>query len=117
MKAIEERKTEAKRLAMAKIKATEAPFKFYDRYLEKSKQKKEAAELPPHLDEHVPFRAGKVPWQVRVPLYKTMEDDAKAEREKRIKKNAELSLRLSKLPPSLEEHERKKREKEQTLAN
>ena len=62
MKAIEERKSEAKRLAMAKIKSSEAPFKFYERYLEKSKQKKEAAELPAHLEEYVPFRAGKVPW-------------------------------------------------------
>jgi len=44
-----------------------------------------------------------------------MEDDAKAERERRIKKNAELSLRLSRLPPSMEEHERKKKEKEEML--
>mmetsp|Transcript_9389 Transcript_9389/g.14315 ORF Transcript_9389/g.14315 Transcript_9389/m.14315 type:complete len:545 (+) Transcript_9389:1809-3443(+) len=112
MNSVEERKNEAKRLAMAKIKATEAPFKFYQKDLESMKKKKEAAELPPSMEEFVPFRAGKVPWEVRIQLYKRMVDDAKAERERRVKKNAELSLRLSKLPPRMEDYERRKREKE-----
>lgn len=38
-KAMEDRRAEAKRLAMAKIKAIEAPFKFYERDLKAQKDK------------------------------------------------------------------------------
>ena len=76
MKATEERRAEAKRLAMAKIKAIEAPFKFYERDVKAQKDKIEAAELPPNVSEFAPFRAGKIPWRVLVPLYKSMMDDA-----------------------------------------
>jgi hypothetical protein len=34
-----ERRQEAKRLAVAKIKATEAPFKFYERDMKATKKK------------------------------------------------------------------------------
>jgi len=40
MKEMEQRKLEAKRLAVAKIKATEAPFNFYERDKEEQMKKK-----------------------------------------------------------------------------
>jgi hypothetical protein len=48
---------------------------------------------------------------VLVPLYKSLVDDAEAERNKRIKKNSEISLKQSKLPPRMEAHEKKLKEK------
>ena len=56
-----------------------------------------------------PFRANKIPWKVLVPLYKRMIDKIEYEREIRIKKNAEVSYSLAKLPPRMEEHERQKK--------
>jgi hypothetical protein len=58
---------------------------------------------------HPPFRANKIPWKVLVPLYKRMVDKIEYEREIRIKKNAEVSLSLARLPPRMEEHEQKKK--------
>lgn len=55
--------------------------------------------------KHPPFRANKIPWKVLVPLYKRMVDKIEYERDIRIKKNAELSLSLAKLPPRMEEYE------------
>ena len=56
-----------------------------------------------------PFRANKIPWKVLVPLYKRMTDKIEYDRQIRIKKNAELSLSMAKLPPRMEEHEQKKK--------
>ena len=111
MKGMEERRAEAKRLAMAKIKAIEAPFKFYERDLKAQKDRVEAAELPPNVSEFPAFRAGKIPWRVLVPLYKSMTDEAENQREKRVKKNAEVALSLAKLPPRMEASERLRKEK------
>lgn len=47
-----------------------------------------------------------------VPLYKTMVDADENERDKRVKRNAELSLSLAKLPPRMEEAEKQRKEKE-----
>jgi Uncharacterised protein family UPF0564 len=44
-----------------------------------------------------------------VPLYKRMPDKMEYERDIRIRKNAELSLSLAKLPPRMQEHEEKKK--------
>lgn len=54
------------------------------------------------MDNAAPFRAGKIPWRVLVPLYKSMVDEQENEREKRIHKNAEVSLNMAKLPPRME---------------
>jgi len=63
----------------------------------------------PETMRHPPFRANKIPWKVLVPLYKRMNDKIEYERELRIKKNAELSLSLAKLPPRMEEYEKKRK--------
>lgn len=56
---------------------------------------------------HTPFRANKIPWKVLVPLYKRMIDKIEYERGIRIKKNAERSYSLAKLPPRMEAYEKK----------
>ena len=61
------------------------------------------------MSEYPAFRAGKIPWRVLVPLYKSMVDDAENQREKRVKKNADLSLSLAKLPPRMEAAEKLRR--------
>ena len=88
---------------MAITKQTEKPFTFYER--DKSKPKWEPAEIPECM-RHTPFRASKIPWKVLVPFYKRMIDDIEYKREQRIKKNAELSYSLSKLPPRMAEYEK-----------
>lgn len=55
---------------------------------------------------HPPFRANKIPWKVLVPLYKRMIDKIEYERDLRIRKNAELSYKLSRLPPRMEEYDK-----------
>ena len=60
----------------------------------------------PEVMRNPPFRANKIPWKVLVPLYKRMVDKIEYERDIRIKKNAELSYSLAKLPPRMEEYEK-----------
>ena len=100
----EKRREDAKRFAMAKIKATEKPFNFYKRDVKHQREKSEQAELPNDVPLNAPFRAGKIPWRVLVPLYQAIVDKDD-DREKRVKKNAEISLSLSKLPPRMEAYE------------
>ena len=56
-----------------------------------------------------PFKAGIIPWRVRAPLYQEMIERTEYAREQRIKRNAEISLSLSKLPPRMQEYESKKK--------
>lgn len=56
-----------------------------------------------------PFKAGIIPWRVRAPLYQEMIERTEYAREMRIKRNAEISLSLSKLPPRMQEYENKKK--------
>jgi hypothetical protein len=56
-----------------------------------------------------PFKASVIPWRVRAPLYQEMVERTEYAREQRIKRNAEISLSLSKLPPRMQEHEQKKK--------
>ncbi len=56
-----------------------------------------------------PFKASIIPWRVRAPLYQEMVERTEYAREQRIKRNAEISLSLSKLPPRMQEHEMKKK--------
>jgi len=56
-----------------------------------------------------PFKASIIPWRVRAPLYQEMVERAEYAREQRIKRNAEISLSLSKLPPRMQEYEQKKK--------
>ena len=62
---------------------------------------KEFRNLPADVPQHAPFRANKIPWKVLVPLYQAIVDKDD-ERNKRVKRNAEVSLKLSQLPPRME---------------
>jgi hypothetical protein len=83
---------------------TEKPFNFYLR--DKEKQKAGGLSEIPETMRNPPFRANKIPWKVLVPLYKRMVDKIEYEREQRIKKNAEVSYSLAKLPPRMEAYEK-----------
>ena len=90
---------------MAITMQNEKPFKFYLRDKEKQKAAAEAGDMPAVM-RHPPFRANKIPWKVLVPLYKRMVDKIEYERDLRIKRNAELSYSLAKLPPRMEAYEK-----------
>jgi hypothetical protein len=92
---------------MALTKQNEKPFSFYER--DKNKAKWVPAEVPECM-RHPPFRANKIPWKILVPLYKRMVDKIEYERESRIKKNAELSYALAKLPKRMEEDLQRKKQ-------
>ena len=91
---------------MAITKQNEKPFSFYER--DKNYTKNAAPEVP-EVMRHPPFRANKIPWKVLIPLYKRMIDKIEYERDIRIKKNAELSYSLARLPPRMQEYEDKKK--------
>lgn len=74
MRSNEKKRDDAKRFAMAKIKATEKPFNFYQRDVQAQRDKQEKAELPDDVSQNAPFRAGKIPWRVLVPLYQAIVD-------------------------------------------
>lgn len=61
---------------------------------------------------HTPFRANKIPWKVLIPFFKRMMDKIEYDRNIRIKRNAEISLKKSKLPPRMAEHEEKRKNEE-----
>ena len=57
-----------------------------------------------------PFKASIIPWRVRAPLYQEMVEKEEYARELRIKRNAESSLSLARLPPRMQEHADSKKE-------
>ena len=63
---------------------------------------------------HPPFKASVIPWKVRAPLFQELVERDEYAREQRIKRNAEISLSLSRLPPRMQEYETKKKLDEQT---
>lgn len=87
---------------MAITKQNEKPFSFYER--DKNKAVVTIPEVP-QVMRNPPFRANKIPWKILVPLYRRMVDKIEYERDIRIKKNAEISYALAKLPPRMEEYE------------
>lgn len=96
-----------RRNSMALTKQNEKPFSFYLR--DKEKANKGGEPEVPEVMRHPAFRANKIPWKVLVPLYKRMMDNIEYEREQRIRKNAEHSYSLAKLPPRMEEYEKKRK--------
>lgn len=101
----EARRQEVKRMSLAITKQREKPFSFYLRDQENAKRPRSS-----HSELHPPFKAAVIPWRVRAPLYQEMVERAEYSREQRIKRNAEVSLSLSKLPPRMQEYEEKKKQ-------
>ena len=52
-----------------------------------------------------PFKANPVPWYCKVNLYQRMVENDAADRENRVKANAELSYAMAKLPPRMQKYE------------
>jgi hypothetical protein len=102
-----QRRVEIKRMSIALTKQNERPFSFYLRDKEANKNKRPTSAGTENL--YAPFKASVIPWRVRAPLYQEMVEREEYAREQRIKRNAEISLTLSKLPPRMQEHEVKKR--------
>jgi hypothetical protein len=100
------RRQDVRRMSLALTKQNEKPFSFYTR--DKDNVAHQVPDVPLCM-QVPPFRANKIPWKVLVPLYKRMVDKVEYERGIRIKKNAEVSFSLSRLPPRMEEHEKKKK--------
>ena len=106
----EERRQEVKRMSLAITKQREKPFGFYLRDQERAKHQRPQSDMKPVYE---PFKASIIPWRVRAPLYQEMVERAEYAREQRVKRNAEASLSLAKLPPRMQEHEDRKRQAEE----
>lgn len=108
----ERRRDEVKRQSKALTKANERPFSFYTREQEAAKEinPPEASEWDVMNNE--PFKANPVPWYCKVNLYQRMVENDAAERENRVKTNAELSYSMAKLPPRMQKHQDEKQETE-----
>lgn len=89
---------------MARTKAVQKPFSFYERDLQK---KRETLDLADDVDAAMlnQFRARIVPWRILVPRFKMMMEKEEHEREQRIRLNAEKSYQMASLPPRMQEHE------------
>lgn len=59
--------------------------------------------LSKDIPDHAVFKAGKIPWRILIPRYQEILDN-EDKRVKNIKKMAEVSLSMSKLPPRMEDH-------------
>lgn len=96
----EKRRAEVKQRSIAMTKANEKPFSFYERDMKKLNQ-------PPVYDpefdvmNYKPFKANPVPGHAKLEMFDYMMKKDKKEREERVKKNAELSLAQSSLPPRM----------------
>ena len=107
MEANEKRRQDVKQKSIALTRATEKPFSFYERDIRKFHQPKV---LDPEDDvmNYQPFKANPVPGHAKIQMFEyMMQKDAK-ERDSRIKKNAELALSQSKLPPRMALYEKVK---------
>jgi len=89
---------------MARTKATEAPFSFHERDLQRERER---LNLANDIDEFMlaQFRARIVPWRILVPRFKMMMEKEEYDRELRIRQAAEKSLAAAKLPPRMQKHE------------
>jgi Uncharacterised protein family UPF0564 len=104
------RRAANKEESLARTKATQKPFSFYERDVEKAR---DAALRNEDIDTHMlnQFRARIIPWRVLVPRFKMMCEKAEHEREQRIRANAQKSLASSKLPPRMQQHVDEKRKR------
>ena len=100
----EKRRVENKDASMARTKAVQKPFSFYERDL---KKKMDNLNLIDEVDTDMlnQFRARIVPWRILVPRFKMMMEKEEHEREQRIRQNAEKSFAMASLPPRMQDHE------------
>jgi len=108
LKQEEERRLKNKEACLAKTKAIEKPFSFYER---DKQRERDAVNLVNDLDEAAlaQFRARIVPYKILIPRYKMMVEKEEHDREQRIRQGAEKSLHMAKLPPRMQQHEDERR--------
>jgi hypothetical protein len=100
----ERRRQDVKMRSIALTKANERPFTFYEREMKKLNQ-------PPVYDpefdvmNYKPFKANPVPGHAKLEMFEYMMKKDQKEREERIKRNAELALTQSRLPPRMAMYE------------
>ena len=104
----EERRLKNKEASMARTKANEKPFSFYERDKQLERDK---INLANDLNEEclAQFRARIIPYKILVPRYQMMVEKEEHDREQRIRLAAEASLQAAKLPPRMQQHEDEKR--------
>ena len=106
----EQRRKEVKETSQKLLKEKERPFSFYER--DKNKKRVESVPLNEEFQKGA-FKANPIPTACTVEIFKVMMDKQDKERQDRIKKNAEVNFRKSKLPPRMQMHENLRREKEE----
>ena len=105
IEANEKRRQEVKQKSIVLTKQNEKPFSFYERDIRKVNQ-------PPVYDpeydvmNNQPFKANPVPSHAKIQMYEYMSKKDEKERELRVKKNAELALSQSNLPPRMAMYEK-----------
>jgi len=113
-----QRRRRIKEESMAKTKQTESPFTFYERDRKYQQDKQLQDELACEVTDHMAdqFRARIIPWRILVPKFEFMMQKEEHDREQRIKRNAEKSFNMAKLPPRMQDHEDEmKRRREENL--
>ena len=111
IEANEKRRQEVKQKSIILTKQTEKPFSFYERDMRKLHQ-------PPVYDpeydvmSYQPFKANPVPRHAKNQTLEYLMKKDKKERDLRIKKNAELALQQSSLPPRMAMYEKQRETKE-----
>lgn len=106
----EQRRQEVLRQSQAMTRANEKPFSFYQWDVENYEQKKNYIPDLEVMEDCGKFKANPVPWYCKAFLFKWMVENDAQERELRIKDYAELSYRMSKLPPRMAQYEEMKRQ-------
>lgn len=104
MDANERRRKDVKQRSIVLTKQNEKPFSFYERDMKKLHQPKS---YDPEYDvmNYEPFKANPVPGHAKVQMYEYMMKKDQKERDARIKRNAELALIQSRLPPRMAMYE------------
>lgn len=90
---------------MVLTKENEKPFDFYVREQEREEEEENGNQvINPEWDVmgNPPFKANPVPWHCKVQKFKRMTENDKADREQRVKQNAEKSYSMAKLPPRMQ---------------
>ena len=98
-----QRRQKNREASLARNKALSQPFTFYERDLQKARERALRNE---DIDDTMfkQFRAKNIPWRILIPRFKMMMERDEHEREVRIRRNAEISYKNARLPPRMQAH-------------
>jgi len=86
------------------------PFTFYEEDEKKFKERYNQVAEPPKF---LPFKANPIPWTSQVNRYEDLMTRGADKRKQKIEERARATLQNAKLPPRMEMHDKKKKEKDQ----